>query len=45
MPCEDLINGKVADINIREADTIDQMALVARGIVGTQLPYAELVGV
>ena len=31
--------------NVREADTIDQMAFVARGIVGRQLPYAELVGV
>lgn len=45
MPCEDLINGKVADVNIREVDTIGQMAPVAREIVGTQLPYAELVGV
>ena len=31
--------------NVRESDTIDQMAFVARGIVGRQLPYAELVGV
>ena len=45
MPCEDLINGKVADISIREADTVGQMAPVARGIVGKHLPYAELVGV
>ena len=45
MPCEDLINGKVADINIREADTIGQMALIARGVVGKHLPYAELMGV
>ena len=29
--------------NIREQDTIEQMSRIARGLVGKQLPYAELV--
>ena len=31
--------------NVREADTIDQMALIARGIVGKRLRHADLAGV
>jgi len=30
--------------NAREADTIDQMALIAKGFVGKHLPYQTLVG-
>ena len=29
--------------NIREADTIEQMAFLAQGVVGKRLPYKELV--
>ena len=29
--------------NIREQDTVEQMRSIARGLIGKQLPYAELV--
>lgn len=29
--------------NIRELDTIDQMAFLAKGMVGKKLPYKKLV--